>query len=1128
MRDVDAVLTQLPDPPDHVFVDVLDRDYWLARMQTIKLPAALEERLLEMLEHEDPVSHGRSVALKEEAQGRASAALAYWRASARRAPPGGAQEEAIAGTIRTVAFRGEQRDPAGVQDMLTQVYEAFDKDIQVDTLRALVFAGTVVPSYADVPELSRKAQKAFAAIVEEFAASLRPAIRNAKGTHEVLPALVGRYTTERNSLARACDSVVASRDISTIVRSRQGALKALASYEPFALAADRPSENALKRILGRPLSDYVRDADGDEDEASFSALVVAVGALYERCLDSAGEFEGCFALPVALTLGRAAAIHRAGRLAAFRADVRVSVTKPAAVAGGKWIVGVALENHGAGEAKECELVLQRSNEAEGFKTCHVSVLGPAGRHVHKLGVPGASTSSITVPYRLTYRDRAGSHEDSGRLRITRQREIDWAAYVDSPSPYSLLPITSADAGRLQGRDNLLSQLRRGVRDRSSFIITGQRRVGKTSLAQVFLSEFEGDDAVLSFMLPIGQSSLASGTQDLGRVGRDLADRIVEEYELKFGKGSPVPAPAVEELRLSPAAALGKFFRMFMRRTKLRLVIALDDFDYLPESLFRGSVGQEFFLALRALMFDGVVFLFVGSERLPAIMSEQAELLNVVQSLPVDYLERDALRSLVTTPAYHLLEFDDDALLSVERWSARNPYYATLLSISLWDRAIAARDYLIGGVEVDGAVDAHARTSNVQSYQHFWSDSGRLSDEERALARDKALDVLLAVGQAQSGRAFDFVGADALRSYAASLDDDELDAEVAELVARRVLEIHPEETSLLRIRVPMFSRWLNVRGTAELREGLVVARRRRAADDVIAPEEVLEAAGRLEYAGATITTDAVRAWLTQFGDVQRQRLMLPLIRYVNDRGLFTLDRFQRALASLDRMVRAQGGDEGVPIGLVDRPASRGGRVENWFAMHADAPGKSGAMVVRLYRAASRIYEDNAGSPEKVAVAIAASRFERVGLVCVDDFVGSGRTGVTGLTQTVFPTLDRLMPDWKERVAVFYVAVAGYEEGLARIEEHLGAGHVMCAHRFDNTDRAFDRESGVFATPDERLAARNVAEEVGAVLQKRFPLGYGDSQALVVFPAWVPNNTLPIFWKEGGTYRGRPWHPLFPRA
>ena len=131
--------------------------------------------------------------------------------------------------------------------------------------------------------------------------------------------------------------------------------------------------------------------------------------------------------------------------------------------------------------------------------------------------------------------------------------------------------------------------------------------------------------------------------------------------------------------------------------------------------------------------------------------------------------------------------------------------------------------------------------------------------------------------------------------------------------------------------------------------------------------------------------------------------------------------------------------------------------------------------------------------------------------------------------MFPALRRHIPDWKEgRVELLYLSVAGFEDGLERVRSQLGNESVLCATTLSDEDQAFHPEAGIYQTAEERIAARELAGEVGAVLEKHHPLGWEGSQALVVFPDWAPNNSLPILWKEGRSYKGRLWTPLFPRG
>ena len=205
-------------------------------------------------------------------------------------------------------------------------------------------------------------------------------------------------------------------------------------------------------------------------------------------------------------------------------------------------------------------------------------------------------------------------------------------------------------------------------------------------------------------IPLGEISAAGSDSDLGRLGRDIAERIAEAYALSTGDESPA-TPSLSEFRDGFNATFSTFFRQLHRRRRnLHLVIGFDDFDELPTALFTGDVGRRFFLALRSLIDGGASFLFIGSERLPAIMREQAERLNQVKPLPVDYLSVEALRELVVEPTRGHLDFGDDAVAAIEIWSGRNPYFATLICMAIWERAIRLQDATVGELDVQRAVD----------------------------------------------------------------------------------------------------------------------------------------------------------------------------------------------------------------------------------------------------------------------------------------------------------------------------------------------------------------------------------------------------------------------------------------
>jgi hypothetical protein len=150
-----------------------------------------------------------------------------------------------------------------------------------------------------------------------------------------------------------------------------------------------------------------------------------------------------------------------------------------------------------------------------------------------------------------------------------------------------------------------------------------------------------------------------------------------------------------------------------------------------------------------------------------------------------------------------------------------------------------------------------------------------------------------------------------------------------------------------------------------------------------------------------------------------------------------------------------------------------------------------------------------------------------LMIVDDFVGTGNAGSEYIVSAL-EILDEQAPGWEARCHPFYAFCCGFEKG-AEIVESTSESRVraLIANPLDESDRAFSPDAGIFQDERERTIAKAMFQKIGASLEKRHPLGHEGSEALIVFPNNVPNNTLPVFYKQG-RYEGKLWTPLFPRV
>ena len=117
---------------------------------------------------------------------------------------------------------------------------------------------------------------------------------------------------------------------------------------------------------------------------------------------------------------------------------------------------------------------------------------------------------------------------------------------------------------------------------------------------------------------------------------------------------------------------------------------------------------------------------------------------------------------------------------------------------------------------------------------------------------------------------------------------------------------------------------------------------------------------------------------------------------------------------------------------------------------------------------------------------------------------------------------------KQVTVFISVICGLHTGIKQLKDTIKGGpfnpEVVVGDSLTEKDQCFTDQSEVFSSDSERERAKQITFEYGKKLKQQ-PLGYKNSQLLVVFPDNCPNNTLPILWKEStGKVK---WTPLFKR-
>lgn len=141
-----------------------------------------------------------------------------------------------------------------------------------------------------------------------------------------------------------------------------------------------------------------------------------------------------------------------------------------------------------------------------------------------------------------------------------------------------------------------------------------------------------------------------------------------------------------------------------------------------------------------------------------------------------------------------------------------------------------------------------------------------------------------------------------------------------------------------------------------------------------------------------------------------------------------------------------------------------------------------------------------------------------LVFFDDIIGSGHQAVKFAKKNLQDI----------RIDTYYVSLLAFEEGFKKVNEKKCFKQVIVHENLSDELRAFSTNSQVFPDKDTKERIKKLCIKYGEKLYK-YPLGYDNSQALIVFPHNAPNNTLPIIWASDKNEKipGYIWYPVWER-
>lgn len=710
------------------------------------------------------------------------------------------------------------------------------------------------------------------------------------------------------------------------------------------------------------------------------------------------------------------------------------------------------------------------------------------------------------------------------LRVLAQASgIDWQAYAYA-DPYGTGPAEGEGfVGRQEQVRTLVARMLRRPMEPS--YITGQKRVGKTSLATAASEQAASRDpkGKLSWCYILwGEIAHEDPRVSLRQLGERIEDFIVGALPgaAALPRGS-YDGSLSHLMRLSASAKAADPDRRF--------VVIVDEFDEMPQELYlQGNLADTVFGNIRALTTtSNLCLLLVGGENMPFVMDRQGQRLNKFSRVNLTYFDRatewDDYIQLIREPSAGFLEWHADGVAEVYDLTNGNPYFSNIICSKVFARALRERDVDVTREDVRDAVSAEISRLDENLFAHLWQDGIFAPVQERepiVLKRKRVLAALARCIRANVPPTADNLH---LRRSSADLTQTEIRSVLADFVGRDVLI---EEDGVYRAVLPIFQLWLVDIGLTRLAADALsqdlAMEAQRAEDEARVLSKELVELTRVwpTYRGRHVGPEEVRAWLDQRSSSRDQRALFSILKAT---------RFLSEADVLERIRTAKLVVLGLAEVAVRRKATE--RRNDIVITYVDGEGKSGQKYASLYAeenlvATSAILPPSS-FPEAYRRHVALHGKPKV-IAIVDDMVGTGESLSSNMKKFHDENLEILTADGPHVLAFALLATTDGQQAVLQAFSKLEypridfrAGEILSANA-----SIFSGDKGVFASAQERDSAKAVATDIGATIYKNAPLGFGDQGLSIVFPTTVPNNSLPLLHSRG---KGSPphWRPLFER-
>jgi len=699
--------------------------------------------------------------------------------------------------------------------------------------------------------------------------------------------------------------------------------------------------------------------------------------------------------------------------------------------------------------------------------------------------------------------------------FAQKSNVDWIQLVKN-KPYNLEPITSQE--KLVGRIDIINDLTSNINSNNieSYILYGQKRTGKTSIVKTFETIINNLDNKRTRVAYIDGGDIAyPEVKDvISQFGIKMCeiiknlDKKLNHLEIPVFNGALAPIDSF----LTKAVDLLE---------DLKLIFVIDEFDEFVLDLYKGKYADSFFQTIRSISSKpNFGFILVGGEKMEVIKKEQGYRLNKFKIESISYFDKENnytnFIKLVRKPISNLLEISDESIDLLYKYTSGNPYFTKFICAKLVGIMYKLKDSSITIKEVEESYQYALATVESNSFHHFWMD-GVLSKEslKEQTLEDRRKLLLSFIEALRNG--------DTTKENIIKISEDiyYMKKIISEHLLRDFLRrgVFIKIENEIRCKVLFFENWLMNKGVNEIIAGStsidsILRDRLINEEDFVQSKELSELINKWgTYKGDKVNEDSVRSWLSQFGDNTNQRLAFNILKGLR---FYNYSFIRESLEASFNIAQ-----KGIKSQIKKGDKTR----KDIIVSYLDEPAKSGAHYAKLFADENKVFHKNVVTKENILSSLEINKDKTGALIFIDDFIGTGKSITTFLNELLE---DANLVNYinHNNIIVYIIAVSGYasaKDSLLKKIKKINDFNIHICDVLDESNRAFSENNDLFKSSGERLKANDLAFKFGERLEKNHPLGYSDSQSLVVFERSCPNNTLPIIWKEN-----KKWSPLFRRV